>query len=55
MTETNAAERRRWNDEQWVAVWPKREPMTDTITPFLLDALALKPGERGSMSAPAAA
>ena len=46
MTETNAAERRRWNDEQWVAVWPKREPMTDTITPFLLDALALKPGER---------
>ena len=46
MTETNAAERRRWNDENWVAVWPKREPMTDTITPFLLDALALKPGER---------
>ena len=46
MAETNAAERRRWNDDQWVAVWPKREPMTDTITPFLLDALALKPGER---------
>jgi SAM-dependent methyltransferase len=46
MTETNAAERRRWNDEQWVGVWPKREPMTDTITPFLLDALVLKPGER---------
>ena len=46
MTETNAAERARWNNEQWAAVWPKREPMTDTITPFLLDALALKPGER---------
>ena len=46
MTETNAAERARWNNEQWVAVWPKREPMTDTITPFLLEALALKPGER---------
>ena len=46
MTETNAAERRRWNNEQWVAVWPKREPMTDSITPFLLDALALQPGER---------
>ncbi|MDQ1510539.1 MAG: hypothetical protein QOG50_2383, partial [Actinomycetota bacterium] len=46
MTETNAAERARWNNENWVAVWPKREPMTDTITPFLLDALALKPGER---------
>jgi SAM-dependent methyltransferase len=46
MPETNAAERARWNNEQWVAVWPKREPMTDSITPFLLDALALQPGER---------
>ena len=46
VTETNAAERRRWNDENWVAVWPKREPLTDAITPFLLEALALQPGER---------
>ena len=46
MTEANAAEHRRWNDEHWVAVWPKREAMTDMITPFLLEALALKPGER---------
>ena len=42
----NEHERRRWNDEGWVAVWPKRERLTDAITPYLLDALALRPGER---------
>lgn len=46
MNEANAFERARWNDEHWVAVWPKREVLTDAITPFLLDALTLKPGER---------
>jgi SAM-dependent methyltransferase len=44
--ETNPAERRRWNDERWIAVWPKRERFTDAVTPRLLDALALAPGER---------
>jgi len=42
----NQAEQRRWNDENWVAIWPKRERLTDTITPALLEALALQPGER---------
>jgi SAM-dependent methyltransferase len=42
----NEAERQRWNDEGWVAVWPKREALTDAITPYLLEALALQPGER---------
>lgn len=46
MTEANAAERARWNNEHWVAAWPKREPMTDTVTPFLLESLALTAGER---------
>ena len=45
-TETNEAQRRRWNDEEWVAVWPRRERMTDASTPALLEALALQPGER---------
>jgi SAM-dependent methyltransferase len=45
-TGTNAAEHRRWNDEQWAAVWPKRERFTNEVTPYLLDALALQPGER---------
>lgn len=44
--EANEAERRRWNDEDWVAVWPKREALTDSITPYLLEALDLQPGER---------
>jgi len=44
--EANETERRRWNDDRWVAVWPKREALTDTITPYLLDALALQSGER---------
>jgi SAM-dependent methyltransferase len=42
----NEAQRRHWNDGEWVAAWPKRERMTDEVTPFLLDALALRPGER---------
>src|SRR4051794_22072456 len=44
--ETNPTERRRWNDDRWVAVWPKRERFTNAVTPRLLDALALEPGER---------
>jgi SAM-dependent methyltransferase len=45
-TEANAAERKRWNDPFWSEVWPKRERFTETVTPLLLRALALKPGER---------
>ncbi len=44
--ETNEAERRRWNDERWAAVWPKRERLTDRVTPFLLGAAKLGAGER---------
>ena len=43
--ETNATEKRRWNDEAWAEAWPKRERLTDAVTPFLLDAVALQPGE----------
>lgn len=46
MPEANEAQRRRWNDDEWVAAWPKREALTDAITPYLMDALALQPGER---------
>ena len=44
--ETNEAERQRWNDERWAAVWPKRERLTDAVTAFVLAAAALQPGER---------
>jgi len=43
--ETNETERRRWNDDDWATHWPKREALTDAVTPYLLDALALQPGE----------
>ena len=42
----NAEERRRWNDDAWLATWLEREPLTAPVTPMLLDALALQPGER---------
>jgi ubiquinone/menaquinone biosynthesis C-methylase UbiE len=42
----NEFERRRWNDERWVAVWPKRERLTDAISEYLLDAAALRSGDR---------
>jgi len=44
--ETNEAERRRWNDEYFASVWPANERITDAVTPLLLDALALRDGER---------
>jgi SAM-dependent methyltransferase len=46
VVETNEVERSRWNDERWTAAWPKRERLTDTVTAFVLDAAALRPGER---------
>ncbi len=44
--EPNAAERARWNDDAWTKAWPKREVLTDSVTPLLLEALELRPGER---------
>jgi SAM-dependent methyltransferase len=44
--EPNAAERQRWNDERWAALWPKREVLTDEVTSRLLEAAALQTGER---------
>jgi SAM-dependent methyltransferase len=44
--ETNAAERRRWNDEYWASVWPKREQLTSAVTEILLGHLGLLEGER---------
>jgi SAM-dependent methyltransferase len=44
--ETNEAERQRWNDDRWAAIWPRRERLTDEVTAFVLDAAALQPGQR---------
>ncbi|HUY06339.1 MAG TPA: class I SAM-dependent methyltransferase [Acidimicrobiales bacterium] len=42
---TNYAERQRWNNTSWAKSWPKRERFTSPITPVLVEALALEPGE----------
>lgn len=42
----NEIEKRRWNDEDWARAWPKREAMTDRVTPVLLHAAAPRAGER---------
>jgi SAM-dependent methyltransferase len=42
----NEAQQRRWNDDYWVRVWPKRELLTNLVTDQLLDHLQPKPGEQ---------
>jgi SAM-dependent methyltransferase len=42
----NEAENKRWNDARWVAAWPKRERLTEAVTPYLLKALDARPGQR---------
>lgn len=42
----NEAERKRWNDDDWTRAWVKREALTDRVSPFLLEALDLRPGHR---------
>ncbi|MBO0692542.1 MAG: class I SAM-dependent methyltransferase, partial [Acidimicrobiaceae bacterium] len=41
----NEAEQRRWNDDYWVRVWPRREELTNLVTDKLLDHLRVQPGE----------
>jgi SAM-dependent methyltransferase len=42
----NEFEYRRWNDEQMVAGWPKRERFTDRVVPHVVAALRPQRGER---------
>lgn len=35
----NEREAKRWNDDRWVTAWPKRERLTDALTPHLLDVV----------------
>ena len=41
----NEIERRRWNDEQMVANWPRRERFTNAVVAHVVRALAPQPGE----------
>jgi SAM-dependent methyltransferase len=38
VTVANEKEAKRWNHAQWVAAWPKRERLTEALTPHLLAA-----------------
>jgi SAM-dependent methyltransferase len=42
----NESEHKRWNHPVWVATWPNREAVTGAVTPFLLQAIAARPGWR---------
>ena len=42
----NEAELRRWNDECWTGAWPKRERLTEAVTPYLLAAAGVQRGQR---------
>jgi SAM-dependent methyltransferase len=42
----NEAETKRWNDDRWAAAWPKRERLTETVSPYLLAAIGARPGQR---------
>ncbi|MFZ0251858.1 MAG: methyltransferase domain-containing protein [Acidimicrobiales bacterium] len=44
----NEKESTRWNHEQWVAAWPKRERLTEALTPHLLEAVGARPGQRAA-------
>ena len=42
----NQGQREQWNAESQAKTWPRRERITIAVTPKLLAALALRPGER---------
>jgi len=46
MSRANELEHRRWNDEHWAAVWPRREQLTSAVTDLLLDHLQPVEGQR---------
>lgn len=42
----NEAETRRWNDERWTSSWPYRERLTETVSPYMLEVMRARPGQR---------
>jgi SAM-dependent methyltransferase len=59
----NEGEVRRWNHPDWVTAWPKRERLTNSVSPFLLEVVDARAGQTvceigcggGSLSASLAA
>ena len=42
----NEAESKRWNDDGWAAAWPRRERLTEAVSPYVLQAAGARPGQR---------
>jgi SAM-dependent methyltransferase len=42
----NEAESRRWNDAQWTDAWPMRERLTEAVSPYVIAAAGVQPGQR---------
>ncbi len=42
----NEKEAKRWNNDEWAQAWPKRERLTEALTPHLLEAAAVGPAHR---------
>jgi SAM-dependent methyltransferase len=42
----NEVESRRWNDPGWTTAWQYREKLTDAVSPYLLQAIDARPGQR---------
>jgi SAM-dependent methyltransferase len=42
----NETEIRRWNAQIWADAWPRREPLTEAVTPYLLETASARPGQR---------
>jgi SAM-dependent methyltransferase len=42
----NELEQRRWNDEHWAEVWPRREQLTRPVTDLLLEHLQPEEGQK---------
>jgi SAM-dependent methyltransferase len=42
----NERESQRWNDPGWAGSWPKREQLTDGVTPYLVKTLDAQVGQR---------
>jgi SAM-dependent methyltransferase len=42
----NESESKRWNDASWIASWTERERLTEAVSPYLLEAVDARPGQR---------
>jgi SAM-dependent methyltransferase len=42
----NEGESRRWNDPLWTDAWPRRERLTEAVSPYVIEAAGVQPGLR---------